>query len=164
MKNDMRITYPLWQAGSILTILLIVIGFSLTSSFTWGENGFEVLLNFEGPNGIFLIGALAIAVIYSIIFVMRVSVHNKNVPKHKIKLTSWKPQEYMEDDELFQEVTRQATKKVYTFFVWSIPFLAGAFIVLPLGRTIVITGLMALSLGQYFIYFKEIRGFLKEAE
>ncbi|MEK5039202.1 hypothetical protein [Sporosarcina sp. FSL K6-3457] len=156
MKKDMRITYPLWQMGAIMILMAVVLmtGFSsnpfedgVIKFFTDGQGKLDVL------KGILVL----IFVVYFLVFFLRVAQHNKRMPKHKINLFSWKPQEYMEDDELFQEVTKRATKKVYTYFVWTIPFLAGLSMGFQSGTIGTVMGLLLLSMGQYFIYYKEIK-------
>jgi hypothetical protein len=161
MKNDMRITYPLWQMGAIviLMVLVLVIGFS--SVFTTFENGgFEFAVNFHEGLGVIWGGTLLLFVFYFLLFYWNVVKHNRHFPSNKINIFSWKPQEYMEDDELFQEFTKRATKKVYSYFVWSIPFLAGLSIGFRVGTTGMVVGLLFLSLGQYLIYYKEIRKYV----
>ena len=45
-----------------------------------------------------------------------------------MKFMTLKAQEYIEDDELFEEVTRRATQKVYSYFTVALPFLAGLYL------------------------------------
>lgn len=156
MKNDMRITYPLWQMGAIMILMVVVLmtGFSSNSI----EDGiFTFFTNEQGELSILKGILVLIFIVYFSVFYWRVVQHNKRMPKHKINLFSLKPQEYMEDDELFQEVTKRATKKVYTYFVWTIPFLAGLSLASQLGTVWTVMGLLLLSMGQYFIYYKEIK-------
>ena len=158
MKKDMRITYPLWQMGSIviLMVLVLVMGFSSTFT-TFEDGGFEFAVNLEGEFGMIWGGALFVFIIYLLLFTWNVGKHNRLMPNHKINAFSLKPQEYMEDDELFQEVTKRATKKVYSYFVWSIPLLAGLSIGFQAGTIGTVMGLLFLSMGQYLIYYKEIK-------
>lgn len=165
MKNDMRITYPLWQMGfiGILMGLVLIIGFSSTFE-VFDDGGFEFEFSLGNDMPFIFLGCLAVFLLYSAIFHWKVSQHNKRMPKYKINTMSWKPQEYMEDDELFQEITKRATKKVYTYFVWALPLLAGFYAVLPLGRIWMISGLFLVAMGQYWIYYRTIKKYVAEED
>lgn len=159
MKKDMRVAYPLWQMGAtmILMIVVLMMGFSSNSI----EDGiFTFFTNEQGELSILKGILVLIFIVYFSVFYWRVVQHNKRMPKHKINLFSFKPQEYMEDDELFQEVTKRATKKVYSYFVWTIPFLAGLSIGFQAGTIGTVIGLLLLSMGQYLIYYTEIRKYM----
>lgn len=158
MKNDMRITYPLWQMGAIVIAMGFTLLAGLSSVFTVGDRAFEV--NVQGGWGVIWGFALLIFVFYLALLTWNVARHNRRMPKHKINVFSWKPQEYMEDDELFQEVTKRATKKVYTYFVLSIPFFACLSLGLQVGTIGMVMGLLLLSAGQYLIYYTEIRKYV----
>ncbi|WP_313892945.1 hypothetical protein [Psychrobacillus sp.] len=144
MKNDMRITYPLWQMGAILLMILFTLLYGLSSYITNSILGIIFLL----------------IIVYLVLLFWNIAKHNKRMPNQKITIFSWKPQEYMDDDELFQEITKRATKKVYSYFVWSIPLLAGLSLGLSLGTIAVIVALLLLSFGQYLIYYREIRKYM----
>ena len=159
MKNDMRITYPLWQVG-VVVILMALVLLSGFSSNPLRTGVFYV----EGKIGVLRVVIMLIFIICFLLFYWRIVQHNKRMPKHKIEFFSWKPQEYMDDDELFQEVTKRATKKVYTYFVCSIPILAGLSIMYQLGTVWMVLGLLILSIGQYVIYYTEIRKYVGEVE
>ncbi len=161
MKNDMRITYPLWQMGSIAILMAFVLVIGLSSVFTkFDDGGFEFSINFQGELGVIWGGILLLFIIYLVLFTWNVAKHNRKMPEHKIIIFSLKPQEYMEDDELFQEFTKRATKKVYSYFVLSIPFMAGLCVALQVGTIGMVMGLLLLSMGQYLIYYKEIRKYV----
>ncbi|HJF31433.1 MAG TPA: hypothetical protein K8V56_06585 [Sporosarcina psychrophila] len=162
MKNDMRITYPLWQMGVIVIAMLLTWLVGLSSVFTVGDRTLEV--NIQGEWGVVWGVALLVFVFYLALFTWNVAKHNKRMPNHKINVFSWKPQEYMEDDELFQEFTKRATKNVYTYFVWSIPLFAGLSLGLQLGTIGMIMGLLLLSLGQYLIYYTQIKKYVEVDE
>lgn len=162
MKNDMRITYPLWQMGVIVIAMLLTWLVGLSSVFTVGDRTLEV--NIQGEWGVVWGVVLLVFVFYLALFTWNVAKHNKRMPNHKINVFSWKPQEYMEDDELFQEFTKRATKKVYTYFVWSIPLFAGMSLGLQLGTIGMIMGLLLLSMGQYLIYYTQIKKYVEVDE
>ncbi len=159
MKSDMRIAYPLWQMGVIMLLMTVVLVTSFSSD-PFEDGAFKFLTNVQGELGVLKGIIVFVFIVYYLLFYWRVVQHNKRMPRYKINLFSWKPQEYMEDDELFQEVTKRATKKVYTYFVWSIPFLAGLSLVYQTGTVWTVMGLLLLSMGQYVIYYTEIRKYM----
>ncbi|WP_025783975.1 hypothetical protein [Sporosarcina sp. D27] len=161
MKNDMRITYPLWQMAGIFIIMgfVLLVGYAATVN-TFSDGGFGFEISMSGNSGILLNAMMVIVVFYLLLFCLRIAKHNKRMPKHKISMTTYKPQEYLEDDELFQDVTKQATKKVYTYFAWALPVMAGVYLMLPISKTWMIVGVLLLAAGQYWIYYRTIRKFM----
>ena len=165
MKNDMRITYPLWQMAGIFIIMgfVLLVGYAATvNTFSDGGFGFEISIN--GTSGILLNAMLVIVVLYLSMFYYRISKHNKRMPKHKISMTTYKPQEYLEDDELFQDLTKQATKKVYTFFAWALPIMAAVYMLFPISKTWMISGILLLAAGQYWIFYRTIKKFMSSVD
>ncbi|WP_342510852.1 hypothetical protein MKY34_12000 [Sporosarcina sp. FSL K6-1522] len=112
MKNDMRITYPLWQLGAIAILMVFVVLISYSADFTiYSNGGFEFAISFEGELGIVWGVISLIFVVYLVLFIWSIIMHNNRMPQHKIQIFSWKPQEYMEDDELFQDLRNEQRKK-----------------------------------------------------
>ena len=165
MKKDMRVSYPLWQAGSIVIIMALVLMIGYSSSFTiFNDGGFEFQATIENKLGVAFGFTLLILVLYMSLFSWKVFKHNRRLPERKINMLSIKPQEYMEDDEVFEEITKRATKKVYTYFVWALPLLAGLYSGLPISRTWMIVGILLVAVGQYWIYYRTIRKYVREEE
>ena len=166
MKNDMRVTYPLWQMGSIAILMALVLLIGYSSTFTLFEDGgFEFEFSIESKlYGIFFSASLIALIIYMTVFSWRIFRHNKRLPNQKINMLSLRPQEYMEDDELFQEITKRATKRVYSYFVVALPVLAGFYMGVPIGRTWMIFGILFVALGQYWIYYRTIRKYVMEED
>ena len=164
MKNDMRITYPLWQMAGILIAmgLVLVAGYSTTSTVSDGQFGFEVSLSSISAG--IMLALLGVTVLYLVLFFLRIATHNKRMPERKIQMGTFKPQEYLEDDEMFEEVTKRATKKVYTYFSILLPFLGSAYFIFPIDRTWMITGILLVAAGQYWIFYRTIRKFVAEEE
>ena len=142
----------------------MLIGYS--STFTiFEDGGFEFGFSIDSKlYGSLFSGALMGLVIYMTVFSWKVYRHNKKMPNQKINMLSFRPQEYMEDDELFQEITKRATKRVYSYFVVALPVLAGFYMGLPIGRTWMIFGILFVALGQYWIYYRTIRKYVTEEE
>lgn len=161
MKNDMRFTYPLWQMAGIFIIMgfVVLVGYAATMN-TFPHGGFEFEINLNESSSIFLVAMLVSAVLYLLLFCLRIAKHNRSMPQHKISMTSLKPQEYLEDDELFQDVTKRATQKVYTYFAWMLPIMAGVYMMFPISRTWMIVGILLVAAGQYWIFYRTIRNFV----
>jgi len=165
MKKDMRVSYPLWQMGSIIILMILVLTIGYSSTFTvFDEGGFEFQANIENGLGVVFSFTLLLLVFYMSLFSWKVFKHNRRLPESKINMLSIKPQEYMEDDELFEEITKRATKKVYSYYTWALPVLAGLYIGVPVGRTWMIFGILLVAAGQYLIYYKAIRKYVTEDE
>ena len=164
MKNDMRITYPLWMMCFILLIVasIYLIG---TTAVIEGRGTDELTFTLSLESNLLLFSILYILLIGSLItFFIKLVKHNRKYPHKKLPLFYLKPPEYIEDDELFQHVTGLATKKVYTFFISAIPILAVLYIVLPIGKMWMVIGLLFLGVIQYLIYYLEIRKYVAEED
>ncbi|WP_438311340.1 hypothetical protein [Sporosarcina sp. FA9] len=165
MKKDMRITYPLWMMGFIFLIGVSIFYVAKTSVVE--SNGDDVTLTFMIGTGSNIIAFSLISIILLttvITFFVRMLLHNRKNPERKIPFVYWKPPEYIDDDELFQQATGRATRKVYTFFVTAIPFLFIIYISLPIGKLWMAMGVLFLGFMQYLIYYKEIRKYVSEEE
>ncbi|WP_336825564.1 hypothetical protein [Sporosarcina sp. USHLN248] len=164
MKGDMRFTYPLWQMGFILLLIGIttIIGIASDYKLTNSADSFLFEFTLEGNSFWYTAIWLAVLLIYLVIFRWKLHQHNKRNTGHKLKFSSLKPQEYMNDDELFEDVTRRATQKVYSYFTIALPFVAGFFLILPIGKFGMLNVLLLLAIGQYFIYYRTIRKYMAE--
>ncbi len=165
MKGDMRFTLPLWQMGSIfiLLVLTLVIGFSSETTFVTSEDGYYFEMNMGHISGIIFSSALLILVVYIVMMSVNIYRHNKRYPTRKIKTFTFKPQEYIEDDEFFDEITKRATKKVYSYYSFVLPLLVGVALGGMWHRTIILVGILLVALGQYWIYYSTIRKMFKDA-
>ncbi len=165
MKNDLRITYPLYQLVSILFLMVFtfVIGRSNTVD-SFNSNGFEYRFEMGQNGAVILMTTFLLFIIFIVFFSWRVARHNRQNPKRKISIWTWKPQEYIDDDELFQELTKRATKKVYTYYVWAVPLLAGILLGSPFGKTGMLQGVLLLAVGQYLTYYLTFKRNLREVD
>lgn len=165
MKNDMRITYPLWQMGFIAIMMSLVFLIGISSKFeVYDDGGFMFTAELGFVKGIIVAVLLALVFMMLLLFSRQISKHNKNFPEQQISWFSFKPQEYMNDDELFQEITRRATQKVYSFFSVALPVIAVFFMMLPIPRVWMILGILSLSLFQYWIYYRTIKKYVAEED
>ncbi|WP_252504494.1 hypothetical protein [Sporosarcina sp. Marseille-Q4943] len=164
MKGDMRYSYPLWQMGCVLLLIALttIIGFTSDYELSHGTDSFISQVNLEGDSFWYFALWLALLVFYMVVFRWKLHQHNKRNPAHRMRFTTFKPQEYMEDDELFEDVTRRATQKVYSYFTIALPFLATLFLILPIGKFGMLNILLLLVIGQYYIYFWTIRRYMKD--
>lgn len=165
MKNDMRVTLPLWQMGAIVLMMIVTVAINFaTKTATFTDDGFEFEVSVQGSVGVVLGIAIIIFTIYLAFFLARIAKHNKRFPDRKISTFTFKPQEYIEDDELFEEITKRATKKVYTYYTWTLPLLVGASLGGFWSRTTILFGILLLAMGQYWIYYRTMRKFLAQEE
>lgn len=164
MKGDMRFKMPLWQMGFIF--LLIVLTFSLGMSTTYSNvtnGGFQFEVSFNSIVSLVMLVTVLILMISLVIFSIRIRRHNKQFPNKKINAFSFKPQEYIDDDEFFEEMTKRATKKVYSYYTWTLPLLVGLSLGGFWGRTAILIGILVVALGQYWIYYSTMKKMFKDA-
>ncbi|HSP22793.1 MAG TPA: hypothetical protein VLQ20_10780 [Planococcus sp. (in: firmicutes)] len=163
MKNDFRLQYPLWMMGFIVVMGLLAFGLSSpVTEVIDTETEQSVTISLGPVGGMFAAGAIIIYIIMLAIFLLKLKKHNKKNPKQRISPFSIRPPEYLEQDEGMTYITRKAAQKVYTFITWSLPILAGFAIGTPMPRVFIIWGILLIALGQYWIYFSEVRKHLKE--
>lgn len=163
MKNDFRLSYPLWMMAFIL--LLGVLAFGLNSpiaEFVNTQTETSLTIKLEALEGFFVFGAIILYFVLLVIFMARLKKHNKENPAQKISPFAIRPPEYLEQDEGMTYITRKAVQKVYSFITFALPFLATLAIVLPIPRLLIIYGILAIAFGQYLIYYLEVRKHLKE--
>lgn len=163
MKNDMRFTMPLWQMGAIVILIMMTITIGVAGDITYfGNGGFEFEFTLEGFSAaVFLLTTLSFF-IYLILLLTNIRKHNKQFPNKKISAFTMKPQEYIDDDELFEEMTKRATKKVYSYYAWALPLLVALSLGAFLGRTVILVGILLIAFGQYWIYYSTMRKVFKE--
>ena len=160
MKSDMRITFPLWMMCFILLIAASIY-FIGTTAVVDGQGSGEVTFSLSLESNLILFSILTVLLLGSLItFFIKLFKHNRKYPDKKLSPLYLNPPEYLEDDELFQQATGLATKKVYTFFVSAIPILAVLYIVLPIGKMWMVIGLLLLGFMQYLIYYLVIRKYV----
>lgn len=165
MKKDFRVQYPLWQMAFIVLFGFMAFSFTgVSSEFNQNSEGFSYSLEFNSIESIFLFGALFISIISIFLFIRKISNHNKQHPTQKLSMWQIRPLEYLEQDEGMMHITRKGSQKVYTFFVWALPFTAVIYMVFELPRFWMIFGILFLALMQYLIYYLEVRKHLKEED
>jgi len=163
MKKDFRVQYPLWQMTFI--VLFGIMAFGLTGASTeliHTENELSYSMELAKIESFSVLGATIITFVLVIIFFIKISKHNKQHPSQKLSIWQIRPIEYLEQDEGMTHITRRASQKVYTFFVWALPFLAVLFMIFELPRLWMILGILFLALMQYLLYYLEVRKHLKE--
>lgn len=164
----MRVKMPLWQMGAIfILIILTSLLAPATKILLFTEGRFEFEMMFEGYGdwgGIVLLLAVMMLIIYLILFILNIQKHNKRFPERKIRMFTLKPQEYMEDDELFDEMTKRATKKVYSYYTWILPFFVGLSLGGSWSRTVILVGILIIALGQYWIYYRAMKKVFKNED
>lgn len=165
MKNDFRVKYPLWMM--VFIVLLGIIAYSLDSpamQYINNSNVTSMEMTIEPAKGIVLLVSLALYFTLLAIFLLQLKKYNRQNPTQKISAISIRPPEYLEQDEGMTYITRKAVQKVYTYITWALPILATIAIILPLSKLYIIYGILAVALGQYLIFYFEIRKHVKEEE
>ena len=168
MKYDMRVTMPLWQMGAIFILIILTSLLGPTPIiFLFSEGRFEFEMVVDGCGnwgGLVFLLSLITLIIYLILFTLNIRKHNKRFPNQKMRVFTLKPQEYLEDDELFDEMTKRATKKVYSYYTWALPLFVGLSLGGSWSRTVILIGVLVIALGQYWIYYSTMRKVFKNED
>lgn len=160
-KNDFRLQLPLWNAGFLVIFILLL--FSVVYGYTTWDKGFENLLE-NGTyerNNFFFIPFLAVSILASIylyLFILKVIQYNKMNPTRKMNffsITTIQIPEFIDDDEMMQQITNAATRKVYVFYSTLIPLIL-LLLFLPLHRFIYILAISLIMIGQCVIYYRHL--------
>ncbi|MFD1030431.1 hypothetical protein [Metaplanococcus flavidus] len=163
MKSDIRLNYPLWMMAFIAVLGIFAVGIH-SSTVEVNETATSFFIQVEGFAFLLVFGSLILYLIVLSIFIKKVKQYNKNNPHQKISIISLRPPEYLEADEGMTHITRRAVQKVYTFYSWALPVLAGIVIALPLPRLVIIFAILGLAFVQYWIYYAEVRKHFKGEE
>ncbi|ALS74351.1 hypothetical protein AUC31_03340 [Planococcus rifietoensis] len=162
MKQDFRMTYPLWNMAFILILAVMAVGF--TSSFVnVTKTDSSLSIETQAVEGFLLFAALIAYLVLITIYLIALQAYNRKNPGKKISPFSMRPPEYMEQDEGMTFITRKAVQKVYTFITWILPFFALIVMLFPIPRLFIVWGILAVAFGQNLIYYMEMRRHLKEA-
>ncbi|ANU19139.1 hypothetical protein BBI15_02415 [Planococcus plakortidis] len=162
MKQDFRMTYPLWNMAFILILAVMAVGF--TSSFVnVSKTDSSLSIEAQAVEGFLLFIALIAYLVLITIYLIALQSYNRKNPERKIPAFSIRPPEYMEQDEGMTFITRKAVQKVYTFITWSLPFLALIVMLAPIPKLLIVWGILAVAFGQNLIYYVEMRRHLKGA-
>ncbi|TWT26328.1 hypothetical protein [Planomicrobium sp. CPCC 101110] len=163
MKNDFRLQYPLWMMGFIVVLGLFAYGISSpVVEITGTELEQSVMVSVSGEKGFFTLGSIMLYLVMLLIFFLQLRKHNREKPGQKISPFSIRPPEYLEQDEGMTYITRKASQKVYTFITWGLPALAAFAMLFSISKLLIIWGILFIALGQYWIYYREIRKHFKE--
>lgn len=162
MKQDFRMTYPLWNMAFILILAVMAVGF--TSSFVnVSKTDSSLSIEAQAVEGFLLFAALIAYLVLITIYLIALQSYNRKNPERKIPAFSIRPPEYMEQDEGMTFITRKAVQKVYTFITWSLPFLALIVMLAPIPKLLIVWGILAVAFGQNLTYYVEMRRHLKGA-
>lgn len=165
MKKDLRVQYPLWQMTFIVLLGLMIFSFSGASTeFIQNDDELKFGVEFPQLESVLLFGSISLSFLLIVVFSLKLSKHNKQHPKQKLSIWQIRPIEYLEQDEGMTHITRRAAQKVYTFFVWALPFMAVLYIVVDIPKYWMIFGILFLAWMQYLIYYLEVRKHLEEDE
>ncbi|MGD6994138.1 hypothetical protein [Sutcliffiella horikoshii] len=163
MNKDLRIQLPLWTIA--FCILLMPLTFSLVQLIDLMIHNFDAFFVVNGTGTSFNWGLMAIQLFmvsilllisFYILFYRRYRKHNKENPREKLYFfVFYKPGEILEDDEMLQQVSKNATKKVYILFANALPILA-FLMVIPLHRSVFIMAILLVIIFQNLLFYNEI--------
>ena len=159
-KNDFRLQFPLWNA--CLFFLLMIFSYSAIYAIDLWNTEFTGLFREDGT---FYIDKVALItcgisflslVVFYYFYLLKVRQYNKTNPTRKIKFfTSIHLLEFVDDDEMMQQVTNQATRKVYIFYSNILPPVL-LLLMLPLHRYVYIVTICGLIITQNIIYYRHL--------
>ena len=163
-KNDFRVKFPLWNIA--LYTILMIWAYSVVYLSDMYFNNFEGMF---GVNGeiiwdtpvllSFFIGLISL-ILFFIIYFFKLNRHNKKNPTKKMSaFTILKLGEFIEDDELFRQITQNATKRVYIFYSQILPLLI-LLMILPFNRYVFIVVIFLLLIIQNLIYYRHVRKYI----
>lgn len=166
-KNDFRVQMPLWTIA--LYVIMAIWGYGLFYIIYSSQNGF-VEKNLEGGQrfidqlDLVALSAMALGTLMFILFFVyyfiRLEKHNRENPNNKLTLFYLtKPDEFLEDDEMTQQITGNATKKVYVFYAQALPLLI-VLMFFPIHRYFYVLAVILLLIIQQALYYWEIRKYI----
>lgn len=165
MKRDMRVMMPLWQMGGIiLTMVLTIIMGKSTEVVSAGQGSIEFTFTLAGTTGYIFSATAILLFIYMLLFLTRVYRHNRQYPEKRINAFSFRRKQLTAENQLFDELTKRATKKVYSYYAWILPIFVGVALLTFWSRTMILLGILVVALGQYWIYYASIQDSLQKIE
>lgn len=159
-KEDFRLQFPLWNIG--LYIILMIWFYGIVSMFDISIEPYMINLFYTINNTglIALLTGFVLLIVYFISYFMKLNKHNTNNPENKMSaFTMFKLNEFVEGDELFRDVTKEATKKVYIFYTQMIPIII-LLLLFPIERYVFIFMLFLLLIIQNLIFYRHINRYL----
>ncbi|NMH74180.1 hypothetical protein HF078_13905 [Bacillus sp. RO2] len=163
MENDLRIQLPLWTIA--FSILLMPLTFSTVQLIDLMIHNFDAFFVVNGSETSFNWGILSIQLFFVsilllisfyIAFYYRYRKYNQENPREKLYFfVFYKPGEILEDDEMLQQVSKNATKKVYILFANALPVLV-LLMVIPLQRSVFIMAILLVIIFQNLLFYMEI--------
>ena len=156
MTKDLRVQMPLWNIVAIVEFGAIIIPM-LLSEIRWFNHDLIFSLKMDYVLGLMSLCGIFLFVVTAILLILKTIQFNKENPNRKMNIFSLTPNEYIEDDEMFNQVTNKATRKVYTFLSCAIPVLTVA-VFLP--KIWIAVLLILVAIIQNLIYYVEIRKYI----
>lgn len=147
MKQLFSIKSPLWQiiAASFLYVILLLIIHDAPND----QSGLT-------PTRVGLLIGAAAVLLYTVIYIISVITYNKKHPDHRLSVTGIKPPEILDEDEGMNMLTARATKRVYRYHAFALPFLAVFITIIEASLTVVVTALFIATIIHYLVYWHAI--------
>ncbi|KMK75867.1 hypothetical protein [Alkalihalobacillus pseudalcaliphilus] len=170
MKNnhDFRLQIPLWNMALMASLMIFSFGFIYyveLAVFNTNElfrfiNG-TVVIQWNVPATISLVlGAVSLITILTL-YLYKVTQHNRNFPDKAINTFSFiQLPEFLDDDEMLEQVTKQATRKVYILYSQALPFLV-ILMWIPLPRYVFIVYIILVIMIHHYIYYRDIQKYIR---
>ncbi|MFN7249891.1 MAG: hypothetical protein ACK4M9_03780 [Anaerobacillus sp.] len=167
-KNDFRVRLPLWNIALLVILLIWTYGVVYMSNMlfknfegVFGLNDETVVINFDKLALLSIILGAVLLLIFLVSYYLKLNKHNKENPNSKLPILAFfKLGEYIEEDEMFNQVTQQATKKVYTFYSQILPLLL-LIMIFPLNRFVFIICVFLMLILQNVLYYRQMIKFIE---
>ncbi|MGP4071792.1 hypothetical protein ACTWQB_04480 [Piscibacillus sp. B03] len=163
--KDLRVQYPLWNVALFLIFMIFAYGVVHWVDALWYDS--EIVVQFTEEGSVWNIGVvfstiagLGLFTLFFLLYTIKWRKHNKANPNQKMPFLTIKPGEFIEDDELLNRVTQNATRKVYTLYTNALPIIVMTMF-FPLDRYFYILMVFALLIIHNLIYYLDMRQFVQ---
>jgi hypothetical protein len=166
-EKDFRVQIPLWNIALLISLMICSYGviyladmqfYNFDELYVIESN--ELLINWHIPAVVSLLVGFALFIAVNFTYFIKLNRHNKENPHKQISaFTFLKLGEFMDDDEMLQQVTQNATKKVYILYSQALPILI-IMMFLPFHRYIFIISLLIILILHHALYYREIKKYI----
>ncbi|MBD8069135.1 hypothetical protein [Bacillus sp. PS06] len=168
-KHDFRVQLPLWNIAIFVILMIFTYGavYAADLLFSDLEGVFETVdgrevINLHVPSILAAFLGFFLVIVFFVAYFTKLISHNREHPNRKQNAFSFlRPIEFLEDDEMFNQVTKNATKNVYTFYSNVMPLIM-LFMLFPLDRYLFIMAILLVLIVQNALYYREIRKYIVE--
>lgn len=153
-NNDFRVQFPLWNIA--LWFIFMIWTYGVIYAVDLLLNGLESH-NWNVAAITALFGGTFLMLLFLVLYAVKIHKHNKRYPHQQIDgFSLFKPGEFIDDDEMLQQVTQNATRKVYVFYWQFLPLII-LLMLFPFNRYVFIVALCLVFIIQNLLYYLEVR-------